>query len=99
LGRMAPSSGAIPLAMTGYGGAGGVGLAGVTGNPLLAVPALAGGIGEISKALAEHMTRKDIERLMATITNGGMAPAKTASRKAAERAIIEQWLSAAATAQ
>lgn len=99
LGRMAPTSGALPLAMTGFGGASGATAALATGNPFLAIPALAGGVGEISKALAERMTRKDIERLMATITNGGTAPAKAASRKAAERAIIEQWLSTAATAQ
>lgn len=99
LGRMAPTSGALPLAMTGFGGASGATAALATGNPFLAVPALAGGVGEISKALAERMTRKDIERLMATIRNGGTAPAKAASRKAAERAIIEQWLSTAATAQ
>lgn len=99
LGRMAPTSGALPLAMTGFGGASGATAALATGNPLLAIPALAGGIGEVSKAMAERMTRKDIEKLMATITNGGTAPAKAASRKAAERALIEQWLSTAATAQ
>ena len=99
LGRMAPSSGAIPLAMTGYGGAGGVGLAGLTGNPMLAIPALAGGIGEIAKASAEGMTKRDIARLLATIANNGTAPAKSAARTASERAILEQLLSSAATAQ
>lgn len=99
LGRMAPSSGALPLTVTGYGGAGGVGLAGLTGNPLLALPALAGGVGEISKAAAESMTKKEIARLLATITNGGVAPAKSAARSASERAILEQLLSTATTAQ
>ena len=98
LGRMAPSSGALPMAMMGYGGAGGVGMAGLTGNPVLALPAIAGGVGEISKALAGKMTQKQIDSLMATILNGGRVPGQSASRLASARAILEQMLSNAASA-
>jgi hypothetical protein len=98
LGRMAPSSGALPLVATGYGGAGGIGMAGLTGNPLLALPAIAGGVGEISKAAAEKMTKDQIAELLATIMNQGKAPGKSAARTATERAIINQMLSGAASA-
>ncbi len=98
LGRMAPSSGALPLVATGYGGAGGIGMAGLTGNPYLAIPALAGGIGEISKALAEKMTKGQIDDLMATILNSGKNPGPSAARTATKQAIVQQLLSTLATA-
>lgn len=98
LGRMAPSSGALPLAVTGYGGAGAIAGAGLTGNPMLAIPAIAGGVGEISKAAAERMTKNQIAELLATIVNGGKAPGKSAARTATEQAIVQQLLGTAATA-
>ena len=97
LSRMAPSSGALPLAATGYGGALGIGSAGMTGNPMYALPALAGGIGEVSKALAEKMTKDQIAALMATVLNGGRAPAKSAARTATQQAIVQQLMSTLAT--
>ncbi len=97
LGRMAPSSGALPLTATGYGGAAGIAGAGMTGNPMYALPALAGGIGEVSKALAEKMTKDQIAALMATILNSGKAPAKSAARTATQQAIVQQLMSTLAT--
>lgn len=99
LGRMAPTSGALPMMATGWGGAAGLASGMATGNPVMALPAIAGGIGFAGKAAAEGMTKKDIARLMATILNGGKAPAKSAARSAAERAIVEQLLSGAAGGQ
>lgn len=99
LGRMAPTSGALPMMATGWGGAAGIASGMATGNPLMAIPAAAGGIGFAAKAAAESMTKKDIERLMKTILNGGKAPAKSAARTAAERAVWEQLLSGAANGQ
>jgi len=99
LGRMAPSSGALPMMATGWGGAAGLASGVATGNPVMALPAIAGGIGFVGKAAAEGMTKKDIARLMTTILDGGKAPAKSAARCAAERAIVEQLLSGAAGGQ
>lgn len=99
LGRMAPTSGALPMMATGWGGAAGIASGMATGNPLMAIPAAAGGIGFAAKAAAEKMTKDEIRRLMKVVLNGGKAPAKSAARTAAERAIYEQLLSGAATGQ
>ena len=96
LGRLSPTSGALGLT-GGFGGAGGMTAAMATGNPLLALTAVPPIAGMIGKTAAENMTKKDIARLLATITNGGKAPAKSAARAAAERAILEQLLSTPAS--
>lgn len=96
LGRMAPTSGALPMMATGWGGAAGLASGMATGQPWMAIPAIAGGVGFAGKAAAESMTKKQIERLMKTILNGGNAPAMSSSRDAANRAVIEQLLSGAA---
>lgn len=99
LGKLAPTSGALPMMATGWGGAAGLagGVAG--GSPLLALPALAGGVGFAAKAAAESMTKKQIEALLRTILNGGKAPGASISRGASTRAVIEQLLSGAANGQ
>jgi hypothetical protein len=95
LGRLSPNAGALPLMASGGGLAtAAAGLA--TGNPLMTLAAAPSMVGMISKTAAENMTKKEIARLLATITNGGKAPAKSAARSAAERAIVEQLLSTAA---
>jgi hypothetical protein len=90
VGRMAPTSGALPMMATGWGGAAGLAGGLSTGNPLMAIPALAGGLGFIGKAAVENMTQREIDRLIATITNGGKAPAQSAARAAANRAVLMQ---------
>ena len=96
LGRMAPTSGALPMTMTGLGGASGATATLATGNPFFAIPAIAGGVGELSKAAAEKMTKDQIAVLLATILNGGKAPGKSAARTATEQAIVNQLLSTSA---
>jgi hypothetical protein len=94
IGRMAPTSGALPLMATGWGGAAGVGLAAAGGSPLAAIPALAGGIGFLGKAAAESMTKKEIQKLLDMIASGGNLKPGTA-RKASEAAVMQQLLSSA----
>jgi hypothetical protein len=98
LGRMAPTSGALPMMSMGWGGAAGAAGAVATGNPLLAIPAIAGGVGFAAKAAAEGMTRKEIAKLLATIQNGGALP-KSVTRDAAKMAVVQQLLSTAAQGQ
>lgn len=95
LGRMAPSSGALPMMATGIGGASGATAALMTGNPLMAAPAIAGGVGTIAKQAAERMTSNEIKKLTDMILNGAPLP-KSASSTAAKRAIVEQLLSGSA---
>ena len=99
LGKMAPTSGAFPMMTTGWGGAAGLAGGLTTGNPLLALPALAGGVGFAGKAAAESLTKKQIEALLKTVLNGGKAPAQSAARAATNRALIEQLLSGAMNGQ
>jgi hypothetical protein len=99
LGRMAPSSGALPLTIFGGGGASGATASLMTGNPYYAIPAIAGGVGELSKIAAEKMTKTQIAELLATIRNGGKAVGPSAARDATVKAIIQQLLGTAATAQ
>lgn len=99
LGKLAPTSGALPMMATGWGGAAGIASGMATGNPLMALPAVAGGIGFASKAAAEKMTKDQIAALLATILNGGKAPGKSAARSATEQAIVHQLLSSAANGQ
>ncbi len=83
LGRMSPTSGALPMMATGWGGAGGLGAAAATGNPLALAPAIAGGVGAVAKGVGESLTRKHIEDLLRTILSGGrLSPsdARVASR-------------------
>lgn len=96
LGRLSPTSGALPLMAMGGGGVSGTTAAMLTGNPLYALPMAGAGIGMVAKAAAENMTKKEIARLLATIRNGGVAPAKSAARTASERAIVEQLLATGA---
>lgn len=99
LGRMAPTSGALPMMATGWGGAAGIAGGMSTGNPLMALPAAAGGIGFAAKAVAENSTRNQIAELLATILNQGRKPGKSAARTATERATWEQLFSSAAGGQ
>lgn len=92
IGRMAPTSGALPLMATGWGGAAGIGAAMAGANPLAALPAFAGGIGFAGKSAAEGITKRQIDDLLKTILNGGKAPSMSAARNASTRAIIEQLL-------
>jgi len=96
LGRMAPSSGALPMAATGWGGAAGLGLGFSTGNPWMAIPAIAGGIGYAGKEAAERLTKGDLDLLMKTILNGGRVPVRSAARVATTRSILEQLLATGA---
>jgi len=98
VGRMAPTSGALPMMATGIGGAAGMSGALASGNPLMAIPAIAGGIGFAGKAVAENLTQRDIARLLATIQGGGK-PAASSARQAAQLAIVEQLLSTAGNQQ
>jgi hypothetical protein len=94
-GRLSPNAGALPLMASGGGLAtAAAGLA--TGNPLLTLAAAPSMFGMASKTAAESMTKKDIERLMKTILNGGKAPAKSAARAATEKALIQQFLTSPA---
>lgn len=95
LGRMAPTSGALPMMATGYGGMAGAGAGMATGNPLLAIPALAGGAGFAAKAVAEQSTKREIQKLVAMILNGAPLE-KSAAKTASQRAILEQLLSGSA---
>ena len=95
LGRMAPTSGALPMMATGYGGMAGAGAGMATGNPLLAIPALAGGAGFAAKAVAEQSTKREIQKLVSMILNGAPLE-KSAAKTASQRAILEQLLSGAA---
>lgn len=96
IGKLSPSSNGLASLTTGLGGVAGVGGAVATGNPLLAVPAAAGGIGAIAKHTAESLTKSQIDELMAVILNGGTAPAQSASRSAANRAMLQQLISRSA---
>jgi hypothetical protein len=91
IGKLSPTSGALGL-VGGLGGASGM-TAGLMGNPILALLAAPPIAGMMGKNVAEGMTKKHIAQLLATIRNGGVAPAKSAARAAAERAIVEQLLS------
>lgn len=92
VGRLAPTSGALPLVTTGIGGASGATAAMMGGSPFLAIPAIAGGIGIAGKQIAEGMTKSQIKKLIATIL-AGEAPKTSAARGAGNAAIIEQLLS------
>lgn len=99
LGRMAPTSGAFPMLTTGWGGMAGVAAGMASGNPLLALPAVAGGVGFAGKGAAEALTKGQIEKLLKAILNGGKAPGMSAARAGSNRAVIEQLLSGAANGQ
>jgi hypothetical protein len=95
LGRLSPNSGAFPLMASGGGLAtAAAGLA--TGNPAMTLAAAPSMIGMAAKTASENMTKKEIERLLSTILNGGKAPAKSAARSASEAAVIQTLLSRAA---
>jgi len=96
LGKLSPSSGMLSMATTGLGGASGATAAMMGGSPLLAIPAAAGGVGMLAKAAAESMTKAQIEKLLATILNGGKTPGQSVQRGASKRAIIEQMISGSA---
>jgi hypothetical protein len=96
LGRLSPTSGALPLMAMGGGGVSGTTAAMLTGNPLYALPMVGAGVGMVAKSAAESMTKKEIAKLLATITNGGVTPAKSAARTASERAVLEQLLATGA---
>lgn len=94
LGRLAPTSGALPMMATGIGGASGATAAMMGGPPLMAVPAIAGGVGMIAKSAAEGMTKRQIDELMRTILGGKLT--NSTAKNAANAAIIQQLLSTAA---
>ncbi|WP_336099188.1 hypothetical protein [Roseovarius sp. CH_XMU1461] len=72
LGRLAPTSGGLPLG----GFAGAAAGVGATGNPLLLAPSV---IGQGAKMLGERSTRKAISGLGELIRNGKPLPKKAAS--------------------
>ncbi|WP_298974355.1 hypothetical protein [uncultured Roseobacter sp.] len=87
LGRLAPTSGALPL----DAGAGGAGIAASTGNPLFMPPS---GVGMVAKGIGERSTRKQVDALGELIRNGAPLPKKGMSD--IERRITEALLSAQA---
>ena len=93
-GRMAPTSGALPMMATGYGGMAGILASGAGAGPMAAIPALAGGVGFLGKAIAESMTQKEIRKLLDTIASGGKLTPST-GRKASEAAVLQQLLTSA----
>lgn len=95
IGRLAPTSNALSMMTTGIGGASGATAALMGGSPLMAVPAIAGGIGMGAKAIAESMAENETKKLIGIILNGGKLP-ESASRNAATAALIQQMLSTAA---
>lgn len=92
LGRLSPTSGALPMMTTGIGGAAGGTAALAGGSPLLGIPFIAGGVGIAAKEAAEGMTKREIKKLLDIVLNGGTLPQSTAS-PAAKRALIQQLLS------
>lgn len=94
LGRLSPTSGALPMMATGIGGATGGTAALMGGSPLLGIPFLAGGVGIAAKEAAEGMTKREIKKLLDMVLSGGSLPKSTAN-PAAKRAIIQQLLSRA----
>ena len=91
-GRMAPTSGALPMMATGYGGMAGILASGAGAGPMAAIPALAGGVGFLGKALAENMTQKEIQKLLDIIASGG-ALKPSSARQASKAAVLQQLLS------
>lgn len=91
-GRMAPTSGALPMMATGYGGMAGILASGAGAGPMAAIPALAGGVGFLGKALAENMTQKEIQKLLDIIASGG-ALKPSSARQASQAAVLQQLLS------
>lgn len=94
-GRLAPTSGALPMMAMGGGGVSGATAALMTGNPLYALPMGAAGVGLMAKGAAESMTKNQINDLIATILSG-RAPQKSSAKAAAQAAIVEQLLSSGA---
>jgi hypothetical protein len=92
LGKMAPTSGALPLMATGYGGAAGIGAVGAGQPGYLALPAIAGGTGMVAKYAAETAVQKHIDELVALILSGSKR-SPSAARAAATRMVMEQLLS------
>lgn len=92
LGRFSPQSGALGL-MGGMGGMAGIGAGISSGNALPMLMAVPSFIGSIAKPMAEGLTKSHIEKLMLTIRNGGKAPAESAARQAANKAVIMQMIS------
>jgi hypothetical protein len=88
IGGMSPTKGALPL-MAGVAGSGVATVNVMNGNPLLAIAATApSAIGLIAKEIGESMTDAQIQRLSATIRNGGV-PIPGKALTASERAVID----------
>lgn len=88
-GRLSPTSGALPMMANMAAMAGGA-TGGAAGIALTAIP---GSMGMIAKALAEGMTKGQIDKLMATIRNGGPLPGKGINQndyRAAIAALLSQ---------
>lgn len=96
IGRMSPTSGALPLMFMGGGGVSGATASLLTGNPVFALPMIGAGAGMVAKSASEKMTRGEIDKLVAVILNGGKMPDASPARSAAMRAIAEQLMSAGA---
>lgn len=79
VGKLSPTSGLLPLAITGVGGGAGLTGAAMLGNPALAIPLIAGGMGLFSKGMAEQLTKKQIQGLLETILTGGKPVPRTAA--------------------
>lgn len=71
LGRLSPSSGALPYMASGIGGVTG---AASSGNPLFMLPAT---VGYAAKEAGERLTAKQVKKLQEVVRNGGPVAAKT----------------------
>lgn len=95
LGRLSPTSGALPLMAMGGGGVSGATASMLTGNPIFALPMAGAGVGMVAKGAAEQMTKGQIKKLIATIL-AGEAPKEAAGKSAAKAAILEQLMTSGA---
>lgn len=97
IGGLSPTKGALPLmAGAATGSAAGAGL--MSGNPWAVLAAAPSVIGYIAKTMGESLTDAQINRLSATIRNGGVPlPGKTLT--AAERAVGAAIIARFATGQ
>lgn len=91
LGRFAPTTGSLQAHASSGGVVGGAVGAMATGNPLYALAAAPSFVGMTAQAAAERSKGKNIQKLIATILNDGVAP-KAKKSSAAQAAIISQIL-------
>lgn len=92
-GRLAPTSGALPMMATGYGGMAGLGSAVMGGNLLFAAPFGAGAVGSVAKGVGESITKRQIEDLLKLILSG-KKPEMSQARAAANVGRVSGLMSA-----